>query len=424
MKELYRDRSFALIMLGKFVSLAGNAVYEIGLMWYVLSNYSERSGNILAWIMILGILPSVLLGGVIGCIIDRFNKKWIIVGSDIISGVTVLMITILMKYGYINTLYLLAATMILSITTSFVSISVSTIIPEILDAEKLFAANSVNQFVERITTLLGLSIGGVLVGFLGVKRIFLINAISFIVSAISEVFIVYLSKDETEKDAIKKKMIIQDFKEVYRFVKKNTNIFMITILFTLVNFLWDPVFNIVLPFVLKNTFLISSCQFGIIQAALPGGFCLGAMYFSKKEEFLRKRDIVVISILGANIMFTLFSVPIIFSNFFKPSNYVIAYLMIILVFSGIFSALINISTSTLIQISVPVNLRGKYWGISRSISSGMIPIGSAIVGALIGKIEPSLFFIVSAALVYIVIILVPRSRYFTTNKESNEMATQ
>jgi MFS transporter, DHA3 family, macrolide efflux protein len=408
MKSILKDKNFMLILCGKFVSLFGSSVYQIGLIWYVLSEYGEESGNVLAWIMILGILPSVLLGGVIGSFVDRLNKKWIIVVSDVASGMVVSTVVILMYFDLVNVAVLLTATAILSITESFVGISVTTMIPELYEEKKLYTANSANQFTDRVTRLLGLSIGGTMVGLLGVKNVFLITAVSFLLSSLSEVFIKY-NLDKSTRKAMEKFNTIEDIKEVLSFVRGNRNVLMITILFSMVNLLWDPLLGIAFPYTLKNDFGITSGQFGMIEAALPAGFCIGAIYFSSSPSLLKGKDILFYSVLGANIMLFLLSLPILIGG--VRGIGVIIFFGVSLLIMGLFSAAINISSSVAMQILVPQEIRGKYMGFSRSISMGLIPIGSAIVGALIGKVKPSGFFMVSILLVFLIVLVIPKKSY-------------
>lgn len=409
MSAIYRDRNFVLIISGKFVSLLGNAIYDVGLMWYFLTEYGEKSGVMLAWTMVLGILPPVLLGVFIGSVIDRFNKKNIMIISDLISGFAILIITILMHFNILNNIFLLMATGLISLTASFVNISVNSIIPELFASENLYTVNSVNQFVERGTLIAGFSLGGALVGLFGVEKIFLFNAFSFIASAVSGVFIVYNKR--AGQLGMNTLNFANDFKGTAKFIKENKNLFRITLLFSIVNFLWDPLLSIALPYVLKNSFIITAAQFGIIEAALPAGFCIGAVYFSRRKTFLENKYVLFYSILGVNCLLTLFSIPILFSDIFTGREFTICVFVILLVLTGILSASINISTSVTIQTCVPDGMLGKYWAFSRSISAGLVPVGASIIGMFIGKVPSSVFFIFSVSTVYIAIILLPKDSY-------------
>ncbi len=293
MINLFKDRNFICLMSGKLVSLFGNAIYDIGLVWYFLTRYGEDSGGVLAWVMVLGILPPVIFGGLIGYLVDRFNKKYMMIISDLTAGIAIFVIVGLMHFNLLENLYLLSVTVIISLTASFVSISVNSLIPELFSMDRLQTVNSVNQFVERGTSLAGFSLGGILIGMFGVEKIFFLNAASFIISAVSEMFIVYRTRKAI--DTGRENSILMDYARTFKFIRENKNLLWITLLFSFVNFLWDPLISIVFPYVLKNDFIITSAQFGILQAALPAGFCIGAMYFSNRKSFINRKHVLFYS---------------------------------------------------------------------------------------------------------------------------------
>lgn len=410
MKEILKSRNFIMIMSGKLISLMGNSIFDIAVIWYVLSRYGKSSGTMLGLIMVMAILPTVLLGSAAGFFIDRYNKKYIMLISDFVSGIVVIAILLLVKNKMMNSFELLGATGILAIASSTVRITVNSMIPEMFDSNMLYSANSVNQFIERGTALLGYGVGGALIAVMGVEGAILFNAITFFICFIFELFIVLPVKKERGQDMIRISLR-EDFNEVMGFIRSNVRILIIEIVFTVVNFFWDPLFNIATPYVMKNVFKITSTDFGLLEAAAPLGFCLGAIFFSKRPGFLKNKYVLFNSILGANILFTLFSVPIVFSGHFINNRPAIYYLIFVTVLVGIFSAALNISASVVIQTMVPDNIRGKFLGLSSSISAGLVPLGGIIVGALIVKINFSIIFIVSLAIVYLLIIIVPKSRY-------------
>lgn len=407
MMSTLKNKNFSLILSGKLVSLLGNAIYHISLIWYVLSLPGEQNGKILTWIMVLGLAPAVAFGGFIGGFVDRYDKKKIIVRSDILSGITVLLLAFLMDQQLLKPVHLLITTCILSISTSTLSIAVRSIIPEILTEGELQAANASNQFIERLTSLLGLLFGGILISFLSVNTIFLLNGISFLISAICEMFIQYASKTNLEYHTRTHSAFRDDFQQTFRFLFQNKDILTLMFVFTFVNLLWDPLFMIVVPYVLKTNFAITPIEFGAVEAALGLGFCLAAIYFSKRPGFLQHHAVLFYSIMGVNTLISLFAIPIMFYTFFSSIKYISIYFVVMLMIAGFFSASLNIAVATHLQKIIPQNLRGKFYGVSTSIGQGLIPLSSVIMGSFIGKVHSYIFFVISCALVYMVLLFVP-----------------
>jgi len=252
--DLYKNKNFLLIISGKLISLMGNSIHRIGLMWYILSKYGDDSGKMLALIMISSILPTALLGGILGSLADRYNKKKILVFSDLLSGLLVFLLVFLLSKGLISAYILIGVTTILSLSSSLVAISVNSMIPEILDSEALYKANSSSQLIDRLTILFGLSIGGILVSFLGIYKVFFLNGISFTLSAFTEIFITYTPKklSNSQSDVKEASNIVDDLKYIVSYLQENKFLMKFILNFTLVNFFWDPILNIVFPFELTN----------------------------------------------------------------------------------------------------------------------------------------------------------------------------
>lgn len=419
----YSNKNYLLVVSGKFVSLLGSSIYYIGLIWYVLSSYGETSGRMVSWIFILGILPTVFLGGVLGAAADRYNKKRIIVISDMISGVVMLGLTGLMGKDTLYAWYLLTATVILSITTTLVAVSVNSIIPEILKREHLQSASAGTLLIDRATGLLGFAFGGIFIAAFGVRMVFLFNGVSFIVSALLEMLIRYSPPEGVQRSSVSAGELVGDIKEVLGFLASNRNFAGFVFVFTFVNFLWDPVLNITVPYVMKTELNITSGQFGFLEAALPLGFCAGALVFSRYEKIIRRKDTFYYSIMGINVCLTLFAAPLIFTAVYagRPGC-LVYYLDAMLIISGVFSAALNIKSSVTIQELIPDSVRGKVWGLTISLSRGLIPLGGGIVGYFIGRIPSYVFLLVSVAGVYALLLVWPRA-YFAPG-ESMVFAAQ
>lgn len=410
MIKTLRNKNFLIIITGKLISLMGNAIFEIALIWYVLSRYEKTSGTILALIMLMAVLPTVILGSLAGSMVDRYNKKYIMIFSDLIGGGAVFVVYVLMGLGKLNILEILIATGVLSVTSSTVRIVVSSIIPDLFKDKELYDANGTNQFIERGTSLLGYALGGGLIAILGVKNAILLDGVSFMVCAFLEMFLL-LPKRPTERIKEGKNNIIKDLWEVKLFLVENKTLLRVVLVFTGINFLLDPLLNIAMPYVLKNIYNVSSTNFGLIIASLPLGFCIGALYFSKRPKFLLNKYVLFNSILGINILITFLAIPIALSLHFVNKNLIVYYFMLCLSLSGIFSAAINISASVVMQREVPDDIRGKFMGITSSLSAGLMPLGCLIVGALVGVVNTSLIYGFSIVAIFIIIIVVPKNSY-------------
>ncbi|AOT68868.1 MFS transporter [Geosporobacter ferrireducens] len=420
MKNFIKNKNFTFILGGKLISLLGNAVYQISLTWYILSLPGSNNGKILSWVMVFGLAPAVVSGTMLGGFVDRYNKKKIMIYADILSGSTVLLLTYLLFNQLLTPIHILLATCVLSISTATLSIAVRSMIPEILNFEELQWATSSNLLVERFTNLLGMIFGGILVSLLGVPFVFLLNGMSFLFSALFESFIHYECANRFDENQKQKFSYIQDFREISAYLSKNIHLVTLLFLFTFVNFLWDPLFAIVTPYVLKTDFDITPLQFGIIEGGFGMGFCIATLCFSKYPKLIAGKRIIFFSIFSINTAIFLFSAPLLLS--LTVTTYTFFYFAIMLMITGVFSAALNIRVATYFQEMIPESLRGKFHGISTSLSLGLIPLAGIIIGNLIGKIPSSAFFITSCLLVYGLIFFVPSISRITKDLQGEELS--
>jgi len=411
--NIYRNRKFVILMSSKLISLYGSAIYEMALVWFILSEYGEASGTLLAWVVSLGFMPTVLFAGFAGAVVDKYNKKTILICSDLVSGI--LVGTLILVPGFGGEVYLLFVTAVLSLCASLASLTVTGMIQENVlygecySTEVLYIANSSNQFVERTTLLLGFATGGLLVAILGVPMVFLLNALSFLGSAVINLMLEYSPSNTPEVSKLQGGLTGQ-LKKAWLYLRENRELFRLVILGAIINMLWDPLILIVIPYVVKNVFSVSVTEFGLIQAALPMGFCLGTIYLQYDSRWCKKPQIIRISIWTLNSMLILFIIPMMLRGAFEKTEALAWYFEGVLGTCGIISAAINVTTSVVIQTLVPGYTLGKIQGIIKSFSAGLMPLGCAIFGLLIGNVEEYVLFLVPLACIYLLVPFVPKFR--------------
>ena len=98
--KIYKNKNYLLLIQGGIVSNLGNSVRGIAITWFILTSAGmKNSGLVLALFSVCWIVPNIVLGPVSGALVDRINRKFIIVSTDIFSGIFVMIIAFL---TYIN----------------------------------------------------------------------------------------------------------------------------------------------------------------------------------------------------------------------------------------------------------------------------------------------------------------------------------
>lgn len=178
--QLLRDnRNYRYTWTGQVVSEIGDHFNNIAVFSLVLGN--TGSGLVVAGVMLSRAVPAVLAGPLAGVVLDRLDRKRVMIASDLIrAAIAVLFIlTINRKDNWL--LYLLSA--LLMLASPFFTSGRSSILPTIASKEELHTANSVTQATQWTTITIGSFLGGASVTQFGFRWAFVFNAMSFLFSA-------------------------------------------------------------------------------------------------------------------------------------------------------------------------------------------------------------------------------------------------
>jgi MFS family permease len=161
------------------VSEIGDHFNNVAVFSLALAN--TRSGLVVTGIMLSRAIPAVLAGPVAGVVLDRLDRKRIMIASDLVRAVVAIGFIFAIPRSDTWLLYLLSA--LLMFASPFFTSGRSAILPTIADKEELHSANSLTQTTQWMTLTIGAFLGGTTVMQFGYKWAFAFNALSFLFSA-------------------------------------------------------------------------------------------------------------------------------------------------------------------------------------------------------------------------------------------------
>lgn len=137
------NNNFWLLWQGQFVSVFGDAVYDIALSFFVL----ELTGStaVMGTIMAFVTIPRVVMGPFSGVVVDNYDRKKLIVLADVIRGVCVLLIAYGAAKGFLKVWMIIGIAIIFGICTSIFNPAIESVFPDIVAEEKMIKYNSVYQ---------------------------------------------------------------------------------------------------------------------------------------------------------------------------------------------------------------------------------------------------------------------------------------
>src|SRR5450755_2827911 len=176
---LAHNRNYRYTWVGQIVSEVGDHFNNVAVL--SLAIISTHSGAVVAGIMLSRAIPAVLAGPLAGVLLDRFDRKRIMIASDLTRGVIALGFILAIGYKQTWLLYLLSA--LLMLASPFFTSGRSAILPSIATDEELHTANSLTQTTGWMTLAVGAFFGGTTVAAFGYQLAFVFNSLSFFVSA-------------------------------------------------------------------------------------------------------------------------------------------------------------------------------------------------------------------------------------------------
>ena len=389
------NRNFLIIVIGQIISLFGSAIQRFCMSLYLLdfTGSTATFANILA----ISTLPYILFAPIAGHLSDKVNRKKIMVWLDFICAIVIGIYALILFQGKDHTLIVGVVMFLLSIAATLYGPAVTASIPQIVEEEHLTSANGIVNQVGSIVNFAGPIVAGILYGMLGIKVIVAINAVSFLLSAIMELFLdipdVKISEglnanNEVTTNAQKQKFSVvafiqtsfQDMKENFIYLKTQKQVVLgIIASYALCNIFLVPTLTIVAPYFINVKLGLPSGVYGIVEGICVLGMILGGMLISMKPKLFTIQKVyqTYFPMLGGVLVLAAV-------GFIKVNAYFLAFLFGVGGMAIMFSiALSNVLTLTFIQKEVPTEMLGRVSAFSTAIATVSVAPGQLLYGQVL-----------------------------------------
>lgn len=380
------NRNFFLLWQGQLVSVFGDALYSMALGFWVLQE--TGSTTIMGSIMALVTIPRIILGPFAGVIVDRCDRKKLIILGDLIRGIGMLIIATLALNGSLKIWMVMLMGIVLGICSSFFNPSIQSVLPEIVPSDKLIKANSSYQMATTGADIVGQSIGGLLYTVIGAPLMFLINSISYLFSSFTEGFI-KIPKIERKNVNI---TFREDFMEGIKFILRFKGLIRSLIMAFFVNFLFGMIRVLIIPWFVSDPSL-GMAKYGILNGFQSFGFLIGTLVLSfitiKSNQ---KYNVYIFSIVT-------------FVSLIGLGAFINNFVIVIICFTSAFGFMFvfnTVANSTIMELT-PADKRGKVFATIGTLAMAISPIGN-FVGGVLGEFMNPRAVIIGSAIVGLIIV--------------------
>jgi MFS family permease len=390
------NRDFFLLWQGQLVSSVGNVAFNIALGFWVLrrTGSSAAMGSVIA----VSALVQALGGPAAGVFADRWPRKWIIVATDFLRGIIILGGAALAFADLLQVWMVLVGAVGIGACAALFRPAVRASVPDLVPESQLDRGNSAFSIIQQLSGIVGNSVGGALYAFVGAPIMFLLNGISFLLSGVSEAFMRlphHIRPGQTPAEApedvpapalepvaanlrqtSRTRAFFGEMKEGLRFVWGHPvlrlqffNIGVLNFFLTMGGVLYLPYF--------ERSEQFAPTDYGLTMAILTGGALLGSVLLQfvtlkPEQRFPVFATMAVVFSFGRTLIVSFPNLGVILSLAFV---------------SGFAVSLINTIVMSTVQAIVPKEMRGKVFGLTGSLSGGLIPLGIAI-GGVLGDLFP------------------------------------
>ena len=393
-----KESNIKLLLLGRAVSLFGSTIYLIVLPLYILNTTKnlKTTGIFFAAVN----FPTIIVSIFIGTIIEKFNKKNIILICDFLTSMLYFVLFLYLKnFNSLSFLFLIS--LLINIVSKFFEIASKVLFSEINTVETLEKYNGLQSFMENTIIIVGPVIGTYLFVTFDFNLILIIVSLGYFLSFLQELFIKYEKNFDL---SIEKTNFLEDFKEGISYIRSNKIILNFFILVMFLNFFIANNDEIINPGILIRKYEISEKLFGFSATSYGAGSVFAGIfiYYNNKFKFLKKLKLLFI--LNSSLMCLLGLLSIIL---FKYNHYI--YFIIFIFFQfliGMITTFVNVPLMSSFQKNVEIKYQSRFFSILSFFSGGLIPLGILYAGYLSSYIGADITYIINNLAIITIVCLV------------------
>lgn len=381
------NTNLILLLLGRMVSDTGTSLQMVIIPLYILD--VGGSAATVGLFSFLALMPTLLVYPFAGVLGDRLNRKTIMVATDLASAGIILGLAFTSYGGKMSLPLLLMVQVVVSLLNGLFDPATKGMLPQLVEEDKLTRANSAVASLRTLSALLGPVIGTVLYTSLGITVLFLINGISFLLSAGSEMLIGY--KHSRRKVGTGLPGIVTDLTEGIKFILDSKVIRKLCVFFLIIYALIQPIFTVVLPLLFRTRLHYSDTQYGYLQMIIILGALLGSilvgLLFGKEKKVIKSLIIGCALLIGMMLAFSVLLFPSSLSRLGKETLLYFSLLSGVLCLLSVAIMFIHVPVQALIQRKTPNEYMSRIFSIVGIITKGGIPLGSLMYGFILNSIE-------------------------------------
>lgn len=386
-------QDFFTIWTGQAISLISSAILQMAIIFYL----TEKTGSamILSIASLVGFLPYAVFGPAIGVLVDRYDRKKIMIGADLIIAAAGAILAIIALYMELPVWMVMIVLFIRSIGAAFHSPALSAVTPLLVPEEQLTKCAGYSQSLQSISYIISPAAAAFLYSVWELNAIIAMDVLGAVIACIT-VALVHIPKLNIEEQD-QKSNFMKEFKEGFDVLKENKGLFALLLIGTLYMFVYMPI-NALYPLMTMEYFSGTPMHVSITEIAYASGMLAGGLLLGLLGNFKKRIILITASIFTMGVSLAI-------SGLLPSSGFII--FVVCCVVMGLSVPFYSGVQTALYQEKVKPEYLGRVFSLTGSIISLAMPLGLILSGLFADRVGVNYWFLISGVLIIIIAIVCP-----------------
>jgi len=382
---------FFTIWSGQALSILGSQLVQFALIW----NLTVKTGSatVLATASLAGMLPNVVLGPFIGTLVDRWNRRRIMLMADSIIALATLLLVVLFALDVVEVWHIYAVLFIRSLASTFHGNAMSASTSLMVPVELLTRIQGLNQLLNGGLNVVAAPLGALLLGILPMQGILSIDVITALFAILPLAFIHVPQPERNAIDA-EKTTVWTDFKAGIRYLISWPGLLIIGLMTVGINFTIIPAFSL-LPLMIKNYFGGGAIHLSWVETAMGAGMIVGGALLGLWGGFSRKILTSMVGLMGMGAGTLILALAPSTAIFMAVGGALLVGLMTPITMGPFFAV---------IQSTVEPDMQARIFSLLSSVGTGTVPLGLMIAGPVADRFGIQTWFLLGGILCIIMAV--------------------
>lgn len=384
---------FFTIWTGQAVSLITSAILQMAIIFYL----TEKTGSamVLSMASLVGFLPYAVLGPAIGVLVDRYDRKKLMIGADLIIAAAGAVLAIIALYMELPIWMVMVVLFIRSIGTAFHSPALNAVTPLLVPEDQLTKCAGYSQSLQSISYILSPAVAALLYSVWELNAIIAVDVIGAVIASITVMF-VNIPKLKADRKSLQPNFI-KELKEGIVVLRQNKGLFALLLLGTLYTFVYMPI-NALYPLISMEHFNGTPVHISITEIAFASGMLAGGLILGKLGSYEKR----VMLIAGS---FFMMGASLTVSGLLPPNGFVM--FVVCCTIMGLSVPFYSGVQTAFFQEKIKPEYLGRVFSLTGSVMSLAMPLGLILSGAFADTIGVNHWFLISGILIIGIAIICP-----------------